>query len=76
MTDETGASSLICAAVDGLNRRCRVSLKLDGQPEWIEVEAIKLTAHWPGLFEVQRAAGHSTLMAPISRLVAIEVTGA
>ena len=73
MTDEMGASSLICAALEGLEAGRRVSLKLDGEPGWIEIRKIGTLRDWPGLFEVERAGGQATLMAPIPRLVAIEV---
>lgn len=73
MTDEMGASSLMCAALDALNRGRRVAMKLDGETGWIEVQAIKSSLHWPGLFEVQRADDCARVFAPTSRLVAIEV---
>lgn len=73
MTDEMGASSLMCAALDALNRGRPVAVKLDGEPSWIEISAIKCGLEWPGLFEVERSGGNGRVMAPGARIVAIEV---
>jgi hypothetical protein len=73
MSDDLALNSLIGAAADGLSRGCRVSLKLEGETDWMEIEEINFETNWPGLFKIARAGRHGTLMAPMSRLVAIQV---
>jgi hypothetical protein len=71
MTDEMSAGSLLCAAYDALQNGQRVSVKVDGNADWIEFEAVKST--WPGTVELRLPGGRGSVIVPHSRVVAMEI---
>jgi hypothetical protein len=70
------ARGLIEAAVGALFDGHRVSIKIDAEATWFEVDRINSAERSGDLFEARRVSDGRTLIAPVARLAAIEVSEA